>query len=164
MPLIILINGKSASASEIVAAALQDHLRAVVIGSTSYGKGTVQTIIRLPNNGEIALTWSHFQTPSGYFLNGLGVPPSVCATGEEKPTAIEYIQAALKQTDKHIKKLRAWHTVNISQKRKRNRLKAMCPTTQKSNPLDRKIAEELLLNTSLYQRVIALTPSVASIN
>lgn len=65
LPLAVLINGKSASAAEIVAAALQDRHRAVVIGSASFGKGTVQTIIGLPNGGELTMTWARMHTPSG---------------------------------------------------------------------------------------------------
>ena len=72
------MNGGSASAAEIVAAALQDRGRAVVVGTTSYGKGTVQTVVRLPNEGELILTWSRLQAPSGYTWNELGVMPNIC--------------------------------------------------------------------------------------
>src|SRR5258708_5945624 len=78
IPLVVLINGGSASAAEIVAAALQDVGRAVVIGSSSYGKGTVQTVLRLPNDGELTLTWARLVTPSGYFLQTHGVVPTLC--------------------------------------------------------------------------------------
>ena len=77
IPLVVLINGGSASASEIVAAALQDVGRAVVIGSSSYGKGTVQTVMRLPNDGELTLTWARLVTPSGYYLQSHGVVPTL---------------------------------------------------------------------------------------
>jgi carboxyl-terminal processing protease len=162
LPLVVLINGRSASASEIVAAALQDHERAIVIGSTSYGKGTVQTVIRLPNDGEITLTWSRFQAPSGYFLHELGVPPSICASKEKKTTASEYIEAALGQASQLSATLKAWHTVTTKQKSERDRLKSICPTTNKRDPLDIKIAEILLLDAALFQRVKALSPSLAS--
>ncbi|MGC2414953.1 MAG: S41 family peptidase, partial [Stellaceae bacterium] len=79
-PLAVLINGSSASAAEILAAALQDTGRAVVIGSSSYGKGTVQTVLRLPNNGELTLTWARLITPSGYFLQTHGVVPTLCTS------------------------------------------------------------------------------------
>ena len=80
-PIVTLINGNSASAAEIVTAELQDHGRAVVIGTNSFGKGSVQSVLRLPNNGEITLTWSRFLTPSGYRLHELGVLPTVCTHG-----------------------------------------------------------------------------------
>lgn len=76
----VLINGNSASASEIVAAALQDSRRAIVIGSNSFGKGTVQTVLRLPNEGELTLTWARFHAPSGYTLNHRGVLPDICTS------------------------------------------------------------------------------------
>jgi carboxyl-terminal processing protease len=79
-PVAVLINADSASASEIVAAALQDSGRAVVLGSTSYGKGTVQTVLRLPNEGELTLTWARFLAPSGYALSRHGVVPNVCTS------------------------------------------------------------------------------------
>ncbi|GAB4173627.1 MAG: S41 family peptidase [Thalassobaculales bacterium] len=77
-PVIVLINGGSASAAEVVAAALQDSGRALVLGTTSFGKGTVQTVIRLPNEGEMTLTWAKLYAPSGYALHALGVVPEIC--------------------------------------------------------------------------------------
>ena len=65
LPIAVLINGKSASAAEVLTAALRDPGRAAVLGSSSYGKGTVQTIIELPNGGEIIITWAHLHAPSG---------------------------------------------------------------------------------------------------
>ena len=156
LSLIVLINGRSASASEIVAAALQDHDRAIVIGSTSYGKGTVQTIRKLPNHGELTLTWSRFQTPSGYFLNKLGVPPSVCASGRLYVTATEYIKAALSQASQYSKTLREWRTVPTKEKSERHRLKEICPMTNQQNSLDIEIAEKLLLDKQLFHRVKSL--------
>src|SRR5213079_3754703 len=80
VPIVVLINGGSASSSEIVAAALQDAGRAVVVGSASYGKGTVQTVLRLPNDGELTLTWAQLVAPSGYLLHEHGVVPSLCTS------------------------------------------------------------------------------------
>ena len=163
LPLVVLINGRSASASEIVAAALQDHDRAVVIGSTSFGKGTVQTVITLPNKAEITLTWSRFQTPSGYFLHGLGVSPSICATRDENSDAANVIETALGNAVQHTETVQAWHSVSTKQKRERQRLKEICPATNQLNPIDVKIAERLLKDTALYQRVKALNQAIAFI-
>ncbi len=89
--LVVLTNGKTASSSEIVAAALQDLGRAVVVGSSTYGKGTVQTVLGLPDRGELTLTWARLYAPSGYALYHVGVIPNVCTsnTGNDPAKPIE---------------------------------------------------------------------------
>jgi carboxyl-terminal processing protease len=79
-PLVLLVDGKSASSSEIAAAALVDNGRAITVGTNTLGKGSVQTLIRLPNDGEIALTWAEVLSPAGYRVHGLGLLPSICTS------------------------------------------------------------------------------------
>lgn len=77
VPLIVLINGGTASAAEIVAGALQDHRRAVLLGTRSFGKGVVQTVMPLPNGGAIRLTTARYYTPSSRSIQALGITPDV---------------------------------------------------------------------------------------
>ncbi|MCT4578009.1 MULTISPECIES: S41 family peptidase [Donghicola] len=76
-PIVVLINGGSASASEIVAGALKDHRRAVVVGTKSFGKGSVQTVMPLRGDGAMRLTTARYYTPSGRSIQNLGVSPDI---------------------------------------------------------------------------------------
>ncbi len=87
VPLVVLINGGSASASEIVAGALQDHHRAVLLGTRSFGKGSVQTIIQLPGHGAIRLTTARYYTPAGRSIQARGIEPDIVV----EPAKIEKI-------------------------------------------------------------------------
>ncbi|QHQ36142.1 S41 family peptidase [Algicella marina] len=86
-PMVVLINSGSASASEIVAGALQDHRRAVVVGTKSFGKGSVQTIVPLQGNGAMRLTTARYYTPSGRSIQNLGVAPDIIV--EQRPAEPE---------------------------------------------------------------------------
>ena len=86
----MLINGGSASASEIVAGALQDHHRAVLLGTRSFGKGSVQTIIQLPGHGAMRLTTARYYTPSGRSIQAKGIEPDISV----EPAKIEKLAVA----------------------------------------------------------------------
>src|ERR1700761_2467679 len=85
LPLVVLINGGSASSSEIVSGALQDHHRAVLLGTRSFGKGSVQTVIPLPGNGAMRLTTARYYTPSGRSIQGLGITPDIRVADSAEP-------------------------------------------------------------------------------
>ncbi len=84
-PIVVLINGGSASASEIVAGALQDHRRAVVVGTKSFGKGSVQSLIPLRGEGAMRLTTARYYTPSGRSIQALGVSPDIVVQQPARP-------------------------------------------------------------------------------
>ena len=94
-PIIVLINGGSASASEIVAGALQDHKRATIVGTRSFGKGSVQTIIPLGGNGAIRLTTARYFTPSNRSIQAKGIDPDIVVE-EELPEELKAKAAAEK--------------------------------------------------------------------
>ena len=82
--MVVLVNGGSASASEIVAGALQDHDRALILGTTTFGKGLVQTVMPLSRGRAIKLTTSHYYTPSGDSIHETGISPDIVVDGSHE--------------------------------------------------------------------------------
>jgi carboxyl-terminal processing protease len=99
LPIIVLINGGSASASEIVAGALQDHGRAIIMGTRSFGKGSVQTIIPLSGSGAMRLTTSRYYTPSGTSIQATGIEPDI----EVQQARLEPIDSVVSRREEDLR-------------------------------------------------------------
>jgi carboxyl-terminal processing protease len=159
LPIVVLVNGRTASSSEIVASALQDNGRAVVVGSNSYGKGTVQTVFTLPNEGELVLTWSRFHAPSGYALEALGVLPNVCTA--KKPSTTNAVLRSLATSDNKTQlAFREWRTIEAPNAARAKSLRAHCTSEAAEtarSPLDLEVAKALLGEPGWYQRALAIS-------
>ncbi|MDA0702326.1 MAG: S41 family peptidase [Proteobacteria bacterium] len=154
IPIAILVNGNTASASEVVAAALQDHDRAIIIGTTSYGKGTVQTVIRMPNEGELILTWSRIHAPSGYTLHRLGVMPAVCTSGMTEGAG-QVISRVRRREAEQADLMRKWRAVSVPDKQEADALRASCPPHGEAKEVDLDVAERVLADSALYRLAVA---------
>jgi carboxyl-terminal processing protease len=160
-PLVVLIDGGSASASEIVAAALQDSGRAVLVGSGSYGKGTVQTVMPLPNDGEFILTWARFHAPSGYALHRRGVLPDLCTSGSAHSTA-EVLTQIHSGTQPLTAELRR-RDIDINDDGAVEAFRAHCPAREEDETeIDMEVARQLLEEPGLYARALHHLPDTAA--
>lgn len=160
--LVVLVNGKSASAAEIVAAALHDRGRAVVLGSSSYGKGSVQTIVRMPNGGELTLTWARLFTPAGNLLHGRGVTPALCTNGGNE--SVEALRRALRSDDRvRLRKIMFRLRAGGGEPNGFRAMRAACPPNKTQPDTDVELARILMDNGLLYRSVLDYgRPSVAA--
>jgi len=155
LPLVILVNGNSASASEVVTAALQDQARAIVIGTNSFGKGTVQTVLQLPNNGEITLTWSRLVTPSGYRLHHLGVLPTICTRADGQVVASDHLlEQVHDEMRARAEQFSRWRATGNQDDSDRESLRELCPSDSGSPDADIAVAKNLLADPALYKELI----------
>lgn len=158
LPVVVLVNGRSASAAEIVAAALQDDGRAVVVGSNTYGKGTVQNLSPLPNNGELVLTWSYYHAPSGYALHNLGILPNVCTSGFKG-----HAEGVLDQLSPAWARLpllmAAWRVSLPNEGAKLDSMRESCPRSNEVRDLEVEVASHLIADPVLYRRALQSTGS-----
>jgi len=159
-PLVVLIDGSSASAAEIVAAALQDSGRAVLVGSASYGKGTVQTVQTLPNTGELILTWARFHAPSGYALHRRGVLPDICTSGEV--TDLEDVIHLMQSGALPLSAALRHQDIDTNDDTAIEELRAHCPAREGDAEIDMEVARQLLTEPALYARALHGAPDTAA--
>ncbi len=158
IPIVALVDGRSASAAEIMAAALEDQRRAVVVGSATLGKGLVQTIAPMPGGGELFVTWSRVLAPLGWPLQGLGVMPEVCTSlGQE---VLDRSLADLAQGRQDLAQALARHNAARAPLPAATivELRSACPTAA-GRDADLAAAKFLLAHPTAYQA--ALLPTAA---
>jgi len=149
LPVVVIVDGHSASAAEVLAAALADHRRAVVVGSTTLGKGLVQTITALPDGGELYITWSRLLAPRGWPIQALGVVPQVCtslgqeALGRNLATLARGMQPLQAGLERHRSARAPLSPGTILE------IRAICPAAE-GGDLDMVAARTLVLTPSSY--------------
>ena len=148
-PVVVLVDGRSASAAEIMAAALADRGRAVVVGSSTLGKGLVQTIAKLPDGGELFVTWSRVLAPLGWPIQGLGVLPQVCTSLGVDATMQQL--AALNRGRQRLAEARARHDAARAPlpSAEINALRSACPAAE-GRDIDIVAARYLLDHPAAY--------------
>lgn len=152
-PMVLLLNGRSASASELLAAALIDAGRAAAVGTVTYGKGSIQNLENLVNGGELIVTWSRMHAPSGYLLDGLGVRPTICTANAD-----ETAKAAAILSQAKLPGIAAdWRAYTQPDKTMAESLRASCPKSDEAPDIDIAVAKLLISNRRAYQT--ALSPA-----
>lgn len=167
LPMVVLVNGRTASASEVVAAALQDSGRAVIIGSASYGKGLVQSIMGLDNKGDLYLTTKRMHAPSGYHLQRLGVVPSLCTTPITTQPDADKLMLDLREGRLHpLDLIQQRRRADASDEVARTLIAAACPTvtTQRSPDFDFDIGMKVVQDPGLMERAMRGIPIAAKPN
>ncbi len=149
-PLVLLIDGRSASASELLAAALVDAGRAAAVGSVTYGKGSIQNLEELANGGELIITWSRMHAPSGYLLDGLGVLPTVCTVG-----AYGGADAVIREARRNTSTAASWRAYRQPNKPEAERLRRACPKSELGGDADIAVARRLLEDRGAYEAALS---------
>jgi carboxyl-terminal processing protease len=158
LPLAVLVDDRSASSAEVVAAALQDAGRALVVGSGSFGKGSVQRIDSLPNGGVLYLTWSRIYVPSGFTFHRQGVVPHVCTSREASgPDAVlAEVRSGLRVLSPTLAQLR--HAA-ADDDGALAAIRDACPFRAHDPELDVQVAVRILSDRALYRVAMVQGPA-----
>ncbi len=156
-PLVVLVDGRTASAAEVLAAALADDGRGVVVGSATFGKGLVQAAATLPDGGTLLVTWARLLAPLGWPLQGLGVMPQICTSGatDSVEAELEALSAGQQPMGAAIRAERAARPgITLDQVLQ---LREACPAALGSS-LDLQAAQFLLTTPAAYQAALIAGP------
>jgi len=152
-PVVVLVDERSASGAEIVASALQDNGAALVIGSGTYGSGTIQTVLALPNGGELILTFGEVYMPGGYRLDRRGIMPTVCTGGD---VTAEAVIAGLRKGDGVIDDATRTQDIDPENAASVEAFRSLCPPrSDDADDVGLTVAKALLSDPALYPAVLA---------
>ncbi|MXV35601.1 MULTISPECIES: S41 family peptidase [unclassified Saccharibacter] len=155
-PLAILVDGQTASASEVLASALADHHRAIIIGSSTYGKGLVQIAGELPNQGQLLVSWGRNIAPLGWPIQTLGLFPQVCMTRPNLTAQISALEHGHSLEQDALYQARSQRTpLSVH---KASTIRAQCPATHGSES-DISVAAQLLTSHTAYEAALQSVPA-----
>jgi carboxyl-terminal processing protease len=154
-PLVVLVDGRTASSAEIVAAALSDRGRAVAVGSSTLGKGLIQIVIPLSNGAEVLISWSRVLAPLGWPVQGLGVQPAICTSLGQDVLRNEMAQLAAGRAPRAAVLARAHAARAPVPASEVTALRGTCPPAEERE-LDSEVARMLIDQPRLY--TVALSP------
>lgn len=158
IPLIILINNATASAAEVLAAAINDHDKGLLLGTHSYGKGSVQRVRYLPNKGKLNITWKELFTPQGFSLTEFSISPKLCTANKYKISQIT-TSTLLESILEKINNKEFRHSKNSDSKQGKdlkvdNKCKILKSKLTSTGDYDLKIALDILANKRLYMKIL----------
>ena len=158
IPLIIMINNSTASAAEVLAAAINDHDKGLLLGTHSYGKGSVQRVRYLPNKGKLNITWKELFTPQGFSFTEFSVSPKLCTANRNKISQITtstLIESILEKiNNKEFRRSKNSNWTQGKAPKIRNKCKIRKSKIGSNEDYDLKIALDILANKRLYIEII----------